>query len=283
MARYRKDHSQDEARLEELIAEREKQDETAEITQGDPVNTEEEKTFEERYRNLRSYASKKENEYLAQLEREKAEKDALKAQLDEAIKAKIELPKDISSKEEAEAWMKSYPELSKVIRFIAIDMNKDVKEEVTKTKEQLAELEFRKIRQEAFLRLTELQPDWQDIINSSKFKEWLETKSEAYQNAIHRQLNPDAASDIIDVYRAQVLDREVKKPKKENEDRRAAERVVRTTPSGPASEGSEFKYSESYILEMSKKDKNWYAKNEEKIDEAIRQGKFEYDLTGAAR
>lgn len=283
MARYRKDHSQDEALLEELEKKQKEELENQEIIAGDPLDISEEASFKKRYSDLRSYSAKKENELLGKLQTQDAKIADLETKLDHAIRQKVEFPQSIASKEDAEAWVKNYPELAKVLRYLSLDVNQDVRADIQKTKDELQFLQMQKIRQEAIDVLTKLQPDWQSVLGSDEFKTWIETKSDQYKKAIYQDLDPVAASDVFDVFKAQ---NKAVKPKKQNQDdnRRAAEQVVRPSSSdAPTNDRGEIRFSESYVDAMSRRDKNWYAKNEEKIFEAIRAGKFEYDLTGAAR
>lgn len=278
MSRYKKDHSQDDLELNELEAEQKAEIEKRSF-ENLPTTNEEEETWKKRHGDLRSHAQKKENDYIAKIREAELREEALRRQLDEAVKDNIKLP-NISSKEEAEAWVREYPDLAKVLRYLAKETNEDMRSSINSTKEELDRLRAERQMEEAKTVLSKLHPDWSTVINSEAFAEWIEGRSDAYKRAIYQELDPHNAADVIDVFKVQVLG---KKKDKKDENRRAAEVVTKPTPSNPPSGDNETAYSESLIERMDRKDPKWFEKNEEKIMESVRKGTFVYDLSGAAR
>lgn len=278
MSRYKKDHSQDDLELNELEAEQKAEIEKRSF-ENLPATNEEEETWKKRHGDLRSHAQKKENDYIAKIREAELREEALRRQLDEAVKDNIKLP-NISSKEEAEAWVREYPDLAKVLRYLAKETNEDMRSSINSTKEELDRLRAERQMEEAKTVLSKLHPDWSTVINSEAFAEWIEGRSDAYKRAIYQELDPHNAADVIDVFKVQVLG---KKKDKKDENRRAAEVVTKSTPSNPPSGDNETAYSESLIERMDRKDPKWFEKNEEKIMESVRKGTFVYDLSGAAR
>lgn len=293
MPRYRRDHSAEEAELEELEKQfRNDVDETTgklkeedgnEIDSEESVNknkesNNEEDTYKKRYGDLRRHAQKKEEDLAKEIE-------ALKSQLQSAVSNNIQLP-DVSSKEEAEQWIEKYPDLAKVFRYLAVEQDTKLKAEVTKTREELDKIKYQEMRVKAYRDLLKLQPDAEKILGSEEFSDWLDTKSKFMQDSIRSRIDPNDASDTIDVYKAQVLSKKKtnKDDDKTKEDARgAAESTTRSTSGAPKDGKDEVVWSESYVDEMSRKNPRWYEKNEDKIDEMIAQGKFVFDMSGAAR
>ena len=109
----------EEEELEQLMAEQK-----GEVKQEEPEpENAEEKSFKKRYGDLRRHQQEKEKELSAKIE-------ALQAQLSEATKKEINLPK---SDEDIEAWAAKYPDVAAIVETIAIK----------KAKEQAAVLEER--------------------------------------------------------------------------------------------------------------------------------------------
>ena len=120
--------------------------------------------------------------------------------------------------------------------------------------------------------LMKMHPDFAEIRNDPAFHEWVGMQPSALQDSVYKN-NTDAkwASRTIDLYKAD-------NGKKTNP-RSAAQSVGRASKSAPVS-SERASYSESMINAMSATD---FAKNEEAINDAIRSGKFSYDMSGAAR
>ena len=101
----------EEEELEQLMAEQKGEAVEAEP---EPENAEE-KSFKKRYGDLRRHQQEKEKELAAKI-------DALQAQLSEATKKEINLPK---SDEDIEAWAAKYPDVAAIVETIAIKKAKE--------------------------------------------------------------------------------------------------------------------------------------------------------------
>ena len=222
----------------------------------------EEESYKKRYQDIQRHIQEVRN----QKDQEVAN---IKKQLDAATRKQIKFPK---TDEEVEAWSKRYPDVAKIVDTIA---QKRANEALRIGEERLAKVEqFEKKvnRQSAEQILSQRHPDFMEIKKDPKFHEWVALQHSTIQDSVYKN-NTDAswAASTIDLYKAQTG-----KKKKSNG---AAQSVGRTSSTAPSS-GQGMKFSESLVQAMSDRE---YAANEEAIEEAIRTGKFAYDISGAAR
>ena len=118
-----------------------------------------------------------------------------------------------------------------------------------------------------------MHPDFHDIRQDASFHEWVAMQPQYIQDALYKNnTNAVEASRAIDLYKADT-------GKRKSKSRSAAQAVGRTSSSAPST-NQRGAFSESQIASMSDAD---FIKNEEAIKEAVRNGSFVYDQTGAAR
>jgi len=234
-----------------------------------PAADSEEATFKKRYGDLRRHMDNT-------LRQKDHEIQQVKEQLDQATRQQIRFPK---TDEEIEQWTKKYPDVAKIVDTIARKRANEALEEGEKRMESLKKLETQVTRDKAETELLKLHPDFTDIRQDPSFHEWAEVQPQYIQDALYKN-NTDAhaAARAIDLYKADTG--KGKKRKNAGEDpRSAAKDVGRTSRTAPATGGTP-RFSESAVAQMSDAE---YDKNEGAILEAMRAGKFDYDLTGAAR
>ena len=132
-------------------------------------------------------------------------------------------------------------------------------------------------RDRAEVELLTVHPDFADIRDSDEFHEWAEEQPKSIQDALYENdSDARAASRAIDLYKA---DKGIK-TKKSSSGKDAAKAVSKTnTRSEPSGEDAGM-VKESVVQKMSAQQ---YEKNADKIMEAIRSGKFVYDISGNAR
>ena len=222
-----------------------------------------EATYQKRYGDLRRHTQSQ----LAEKDRQLAE---IKAQLETAAKGQIKFPK---TDEEIEQWSQKYPDVAKIVDTIARKRANEALEEGEKRMQGLRQLETKITRKEAEVQLMRLHPDFNKIRASKDFHEWVALQPTYIQDALYRN-NSDAkaAARAIDLYKAD-------KKKKPANQKSAAQSVGRNTSSAPSA-GGKGTWRESQVSSMSDAE---YEKNEDAILEAMRTGKFVYDVTGAAR
>lgn len=258
MAKYQRAESlEDDLTYSQELAQQEQKEEPK---PSDPN----EATYQKRYGDLRRHTQQQ----LAEKDKQLAE---MKAQLETAAKGQIRFPK---TDEEIEQWSKKYPDVAKIVDTIARKRANEALEEGEKRLEGLKQLENKLTRQEAEQKLVQMHPDFHKIRASQEFHDWVALQPSYIQDALYRN-NSDAmaASRAIDLYKA-----DIGKKKKSNP-ASAAESVGRTSASAPPTGGKDT-WRESQVNTMTDAE---FEKNEAAILEAMRTGKFVYDVTGAAR
>lgn len=263
--RYRRKHPEDELtpeeeaflRGEELKPEEE---EVEEATPSDGLLSPEEATYKKRYSDLRRHLQQKEDEYKRKIEE-------LKKQ------APQQMPK---TKEEVQEWVEKYPDLAAILKTL---MREEIGTAVPKDDsalQKLKELETKLEMAEARKILMKLHPDFDEIRNDDKFHQWAKDQPQMIQDALYKSLDPYACARAVDLYK---VDAGItKKAPKSQDNRSAASSVSQGRPAQVS--GENIVWSESRVAKLSSRE---FEKYEEEIDEAIRKGKFEYDLSGGAR
>lgn len=261
---------EEEAELEALLkGDQEQEQETDEtVDDGPEPEGAEEKTFKKRYGDLRRHSQKKENELQQQI-------DDLRLQLEASTKKEIQYPK---SESELEAWMEKYPDVAQIVETIAMKKAHEQASEFESKFKQIDDMKSEARREKAEAELMRLHPDFEEIRDTDEFHEWVEEQPKWVQDALYdNDSDAVSASRAIDLYKA---DKGIGK-KKSTKDKDAAKAVgTRSERSTP--EGDE---SKSYIKEsdVNRMTAQQYEARQEEIAEAIRTGKFIYDLSGSAR
>ena len=257
----------DEEELEQLIAENKGEvKEEAEEQEPEPT-TAEEKTFKKRYGDLRRHAQQKESDLQEQI-------NQLKEQLDSATKKQIQLPK---SDEDIEAWAKQYPDVAAIVETIAIKKSKEQAKELEDRIQKINEMQESATKEKAEVELLKLHPDFVDIREDDDFHNWAEEQPQWVQKALYEN-DDDAmsAARAIDLYKA---DRNIGKKKTSSKDAALATNTKSTRTKPQTNEESTY-LRESQVQKMSSQE---YEKRADEVMEAIRSGKFVYDVSGSAR
>ena len=257
----------DEEELEQLIAENKGEvKEEAEQQEPEPTSAEE-KTFKKRYGDLRRHAQQKEADLQEQI-------NQLREQLDSATKKQIELPK---SDEDIEAWTKKYPDVAGIVETIAIKKSKEQAQELESRIQKINEMQESASKEKAEVELLKLHPDFVDIREDDDFHNWAEEQPQWVQKALYEN-DDDAmsAARAIDLYKA---DRNIGKKKTSSKDAALATNPKSTRTKPQANEESTY-LRESQVQKMSSQE---YEKRADEVMEAIRTGKFIYDVSGSAR
>lgn len=238
----------------------------------------EDETWKQRYSNLRSYADKQRNEL-------QEEMNSLKTQLAELNKkTPMAMP---SNTEEALQWVQKYPDLAAVIKaliredvdFLKEELGPKVVELEKLNKENSAQIAYQK----AWARVLEVHSDFPVLINSQEFVDWVEAQPEekgsigvAIKKALTEGFDADSAIKAVNIYK-----QEKQLTKRKSSPARDAALTVRTpSASVPDTVNGKKIFRESEIERMSVRD---YERLEDEIDLAKREGRIDYDITGAAR
>lgn len=268
--------AREEAELEELIrlqlgdAPKEEDEPKAQETAKEPEDENlsgEEKSFKKRYGDLRRHMSEKEKEWQKKFEQ-------LEARLNNT--SAIVPP---SSDEDLEAWVAKYPDVASVVKALA---DKAANERFKGADEELEELKSMRIeakKEKAEAQIRKKHSDFDEIKVADEFHDWAEEQPKWIQDAIYENLeDPLALIRAIDLYKA---DKGLTTSAKKQKEKEAAGSIINKSSRVvvESDEGS-FTFSESQVNKMSDKE---YEKNEDKIMEAMRSGKFLYDMSGGAR
>ena len=257
----------DEEELEQLLAEQKGEvKEEAEEQEPEPTSAEE-KTFKKRYGDLRRHAQQKESDLQEQI-------NQLKEQLDSATKKQIELPK---SDEDIEAWTKKYPDVAGIVETIAIKKSKEQAQELESRIQKINEMQESATKEKAEVELLKIHPDFVDIREDDDFHNWAEEQPQWVQKALYENDNDAmSAARAIDLYKA---DRNIVKKKTSSKDAALATNTKSTRTKPQTNEESTY-LRESQVQKMSSQE---YEKRADEVMEAIRNGKFVYDVSGSAR
>ena len=257
----------DEEELEQLIAENKGEvKEEAQEQEPEPTSAEE-KTFKKRYGDLRRHAQQKEADLQEQI-------NQLKEQLDSATKKQIELPK---SDEDIEAWTKKYPDVAGIVETIAIKKSKEQAQELESRIQKINEMQESASKEKAEVELLKLHPDFVDIREDDDFHNWAEEQPQWVQKALYENDNDAmSAARAIDLYKA---DRNIGKKKTSSKDAALATNTKSTRTKPQTNEESTY-LKESQVQKMSSQE---YERRADEVMEAIRTGKFIYDVSGSAR
>jgi hypothetical protein len=257
----------DEDELEELMKAREGGEETEEV-EAEPTGAEE-KTFKKRYSDLRRHQQKQAEEF-------KTELAALKTQLESATKKEMKLPK---SDEDIEQWASDYPDVAAIVETIAMKKAKEQSSAIEERLKVIDDMHNSATKEKAEATLMQMHPDFDEIRDSDDFHEWAEEQPKWVQDALYENDNDArSAARAIDLYKA---DRNISKDTKGKNDKGAAEAVApKNKRSKPQSDEASTYLRESQIEQMSAQE---YEKHADEIMDAIRSGKFIYDVSGSAR
>jgi hypothetical protein len=264
--------AKEEAELAELIkqasgetdeAEQEVEQEAEPEVEAKPLDREEE-TFKKRYGDIRKHLADKEREWETKLEQ-------MKSQLDLASRNELVLPKSDS---DIEAWAKKYPDVAGIVEAIADRKAAERSGDLDIRLKEIEKLRTQATKEKAEVELMKLHPDFSEIREDNAFHDWAEEQPKWVQDALYENTD-DARSvaRVIDLYKQ---DKGIAKLKVKNDDKAAASSVSTRRGATPEPDQSSNYLTESAVNKMSSKE---YDKRQEEILEAMRTGKFIYDMS----
>ena len=270
----------DEEELQELLKAREEggqpAEEVKEVSNAKEANeteqedqnlSKEEQSFKKRYGDLRRHMADKDKKTEERIQ-------ALEDQLSKATRNELVLPK---SEDEIAEWTKKYPDVAGIVETIADKKARQRAGELDKRVQDIEKMRVEAVKEKAEAELLKLHPDFIDIREDDKFHDWADSQPKWVQDALYENVD-DAKSvaRVIDLYK---IDAGIT-TKKSDSKKSAASAVNTRSKASPTADESNNYIRESQVDKMSDKE---YAKNQEAIMEAMRTGKFVYDLSGAAR
>ncbi len=227
-----------------------------------PENAED-RVFKKRYDDLKRH-------YDSTLGKHKDEVHTLRTQLEQSAK-QIVPPK---SKEELEAWKKEYPDVYQMVETIAIDKADNRAKEIEDKYQNLQSQQEQIAQEKAEVELLKLHPDFQEIRQKDEFHEWATKQDPVIQDWLYEnKANAQLAGRAIDLYK---MDKGLGKysNKQEKDIKKEAAKAVSKTRKAESTEGAKPKKIWSNA-EISKMSVNEYAKYEEEIDKAVREGRIQ--------
>ena len=264
--------AKEEAELAELIkqasgetdeAEPEVEQEAEPEVDAKPLDREEE-TFKKRYGDIRKHLADKEREWETKLEQ-------MKSQLDLASRNELVLPKSDS---DIEAWAKKYPDVAGIVEAIADRKAAERSGDLDNRLKEIEKLRTQATKEKAEVELMKLHPDFSDIREDNAFHDWAEEQPKWVQDALYENTD-DARSvaRVIDLYKQ---DKGIAKLKVKSDDKAAASSISTRRSATPEPDQASNYLTESAVNKMSSKE---YDKRQEEILEAMRTGKFIYDMS----
>ena len=257
MAKYGRSHEEDDI-IDEVIQEEQ------ELEVSTPENAEE-ASFKKRYGDLRRHMQ----QTVDQKEKELAK---VQEQLAQATRKQIKFPK---SEDEIKDWVNKYPDVAAIVDTIAQKRALEALEMGEKKMERLQGLERKLDKDKAEMELKKFHPDFDDLRADPDFHKWVSEQPKWVQDALYEnETDARSAARAIDLYKVDSGKKKKGRPSKE-----AAQSVGRSKGTSPANAGKG-SFSESQIEKMTAQE---YEQNEGAILESMKNGTFEYDLTGGAR
>jgi hypothetical protein len=250
---------------EEEATEVTQQEEPAAPSEAEPKEdlTAEERSFKKRYGDIQRHMATKEKEWQSRIER-------LEGQLDKATKNELVLPK---SKEDIQAWTSKYPDVAGIVEAIAEQKANERTLELDGRLKEVEAMRSSAKKEKAEAQLISLHPDFESIRSDDAFHEWAEEQPKVVQDALYENMDDvKSVARVIDLYKS---DKGIKS-KKSSPDRGAASAVKSRGRTVVDSEESSRSLSESMVNKMSLKE---YEKRQDEIMDAMRSGKFIYDMS----
>jgi hypothetical protein len=255
----------EEEELEQLIAEN--KGEVAEEVEAEPASSEE-KTFKKRYGDLRKHSQ----ETKQSLEKQVNE---LRKQLDKSTKQEIKLPK---SDDDIDAWAAQYPDVAAIVETIAIKKAREQSRDLEDRVKEIDAMRETATKEKAEVELLKIHPDFSEIRDSDDFHDWAKEQPKWVQDALYEN-DDDArsAARAIDLYK---IDNNISTKKSSNNKDAARSVNSKQTRNAPETDRTGSSFKESQVAKMTPQE---YERNSDIIMEAIRSGRFVYDVSGNAR
>lgn len=258
----------EEKELEALIKGNVPQEEPKEEPPAVEELSKEEGTFKKRYGDLRRHSQEKEREWKEKLE-------ALEAKIQQLESSK---PTQEFAPEDIENWVKTNPQIAAMIKTLAAEEAEEKFKAASIELDSIREEKAQTARERAKQQILKKHPDFEDITAEDDFHDWAESQPQVVQDALYKNAN-DAASVIraLDLYK---MDKGLTKEALRFKEKAAASSVAPKARVAIDPDEGGMIFSESQVAKMTDRE---YLENEDAINKAIRAGRFNYDISGAAR
>jgi hypothetical protein len=247
-------------------AQQEKADSQAEAQEDDSSLDPEEKSFKKRYGDLRRHMQQKEKEW----------QDRLEVLEGRAKTQNIIPPK---SDEDIEKWAKKYPDVAGIVEKIAAKKAQELFKTAESRLAEFDKVQYEATRTRAENQIRDSHPDFDKLRASDEFHDWADAQPKWVQDALYENADdPASVVRVIDLYK---VDKGLSPAAKKQGARDAASVVNRKTSKANIDPDDSSNYiKESQVAKMSADE---FEKRSDEINQAIRSGKFVYDISGRAR
>jgi hypothetical protein len=247
-------------------AQQEEADSETEAQEDDSNLDPEERSFKKRYGDLRRHMQQKEKEWQERLE-------VLEG------KAKTQNIVPPKSDEDIEKWAKKYPDVAGIVETIAAKKAQELFKTAESRLAEFDKVQSDAVRTRAENQIRESHPDFDKLRSSDDFHNWAEAQPKWVQDALYENADdPASVVRVIDLYK---VDKGLNPAAKKQSAKDAASVVNRKTTKTSIDPDDTSNYlKESQVAKMSADE---FEKRSDDINQAIRSGKFIYDISGRAR
>jgi len=253
---------EDKEQEQEVVVAEEATKEAA-VKEDDKDLTREEKTYKKRYDDLRRH----QNKLVEQVK---------------TLEAKVNDPASFAApttEEELEAWKEKYPDVANIVSTLAKKEAQAMYNAADERLSRLDEIAEQAGRAKAEAEIRAIHSDFDELKESDAFHDWVDVQPKWVKDALYvNSDDPASVARVIDLYKAD--NNIVNKGKKASAKKAAAAIVTKKGRTSVDAEESNGRITESDVNKMSAAE---YEKRSDEIMEAIRGGRFVYDMTGAAR
>jgi len=182
------------------------------------------------------------------------------------------------SDEDIEEWAKEYPDVAGIVETIAAKKAQEMYKKAESRLAELDEIQYEATRKSAEATIRETHPDFDTLRKADEFHDWAEEQPKWVQDAIYENADdPASVVRVIDLYK---VDKGLTKTAKKANKKAAASLVSKGSKASVDADESSTQIRESEVAKMSAKE---FEKRQDDINQAMRSGKFIYDMTGNAR
>ena len=257
----RQEDKEQEQEQEVVVAEEATKE--AAVKEDDKDLTREEKTYKKRYDDLRRH----QNKLVEQVK---------------TLEAKVNDPASFAApttEEELEAWKEKYPDVANIVSTLAKKEAQAMYNAADERLSRLDEIAEQANRSKAEAEIRAIHSDFDELKDSDEFHDWVDVQPKWVKDALYVNADdPASVARVIDLYKAD--NNIVNKGKKASAKKAAAAIVTKKGRTAVDADESNGRITESDVNKMSAAE---YEKRSDEIMEAIRGGRFVYDMTGAAR
>ena len=257
----RQEDKEQEQEQEVVVAEEATKE--AAVKEDDKDLTREEKTYKKRYDDLRRH----QNKLVEQVK---------------TLEAKVNDPASFAApttEEELEAWKEKYPDVANIVSTLAKKEAQAMYNAADERLSRLDEIAEQANRSKAEAEIRAIHSDFDELKESDAFHDWVDVQPKWVKDALYvNSDDPASVARVIDLYKAD--NNIVNKGKKASAKKAAAAIVTKKGRTAVDADESNGRITESDVNKMSAAE---YEKRSDEIMEAIRGGRFVYDMTGAAR